>query len=338
MQKLVLDLAFQLCKIPSVTNNENFVCDYLYDYFLAKDFIVQKLFIDNSKRYNLFICKKNLSNYQTFFCTHLDTVPEFFEPIIEHKQEKLFARGACDAKGIAACMIHAFLSLINDGFDDIALLFTVGEETNSDGAKSLAQNFDKTSKFLVVGEPTDLLFASEQMGVLAFDLLYSGKKAHSALPHLGESGINKLITDCFKLINYDWSDNLINLGEIHAGSARNIIADKAVAKFLMRISQDPQTIIETIKTLLSPKTDLKIISQSKPFSYLTLPNQKSFVATFGSDAPYLKNISKHIILTGPGSLSIAHQDNEFITFEELNNGYLHYIEIAKILKNGVFNV
>jgi acetylornithine deacetylase len=338
MQNLVLDLAFQLCKIPSVTNNENLVCDYLYDYFLDKNFIVQKLFIDNSKRYNLFICKKNLSNYQTFFCTHLDTVPEFFVPIIDQKKEKLFARGACDAKGIAACMIYAFLSLVDEGFDELALLFTVGEETNSDGAKSLAQNFDKTSKFLVVGEPTDLLFASEQMGVLAFDLLYSGKKAHSALPHLGDSAINKLVIDCFKLINYDWSDNIINLGELSGGNARNIISDNAMAKFLMRINKEPKIIIETIKTLLSPSTELQIVSQSEPFSYLTLPNQKSFIATFGSDAPYLKNISKHIILTGPGSLNIAHQDNEFITFEELNNGYLHYVKIAKILKNGVFNV
>ena len=336
MQDLVLPMAIKLCSIPSVTENENLVCDYLYEYFIQKKLIVKKVFINNSQRYNLFICSKELNKYHTILCTHLDTVPEFFEPKIDHEQEKLFGRGACDAKGIASCMISAFLELIND-FDDLALMFSVGEETHSDGAKTLALNLGKTSKFLIIGEPTDLLFASKQMGVLAFDLNYRGKKAHSALPHLGDSAINKLIKDCHKILDYDWQDSIINLGELSGGNARNIVSDKANAKFLMRIDKQPIFFIDIIKNLLGNDIDLQIISQSEPYSYLTLPNQKSFIATFGSDAPYLKNIAEHTLLTGPGSLSVAHQDNEFIDFSALNNGYLHYIEIVTILKNEAFN-
>lgn len=332
MQDLVLPMAVKLCNIPSVTYDEKLVCDYLDNYFSQKQFIVKKFFVKDSQRYNLFVCKKDLEKYHTILCTHLDTVPEFFKPIVDQNQKKLFARGSCDAKGIAACMISAFLKLVKDGYDDLALLFTVGEETDSDGAKSFFANFNKTSEFLVVGEPTDFLFASEQMGVLAFDLSYTGKKAHSALAHLGDNAINKLIKDCNTLLSYNWANNIINLGELEGGNARNIISDKAVAKFLMRISQEPAQILKTIKEILSHHADLQIISQSEPFFYFVPPEKKSFVATFGSDAPYLKAIADHIILTGPGSLSVAHQDDEYITFADLYDGYLHYVDIVENFK------
>src|SRR6476659_8045982 len=63
--------------------------------------------------------------------THLDTVPPYIAP--RRDAGRLYGRGSCDAKGIAAAMVCAAERLRARGIS-IALLFVVGEETTHDGA------------------------------------------------------------------------------------------------------------------------------------------------------------------------------------------------------------
>src|SRR4030081_3002237 len=58
--------------------------------------------------------------------THLDTVPPYLPP--RRDGARLFGRGACDAKGIAAAMLSAAERLRGSGVP-VAMLFVVGEET-----------------------------------------------------------------------------------------------------------------------------------------------------------------------------------------------------------------
>src|SRR5690348_781915 len=83
--------------------------------------------------------------------THLDTVPPFIGPSLDGA--RLCGRGACDAKGIAAAMMVAADNLSNTGEQRVDLLFVVGEEKGSDGARA-ANRLSATSRFLVNGEPT----------------------------------------------------------------------------------------------------------------------------------------------------------------------------------------
>ena len=66
MQDLVLPMAVKLCSIPSVTYDENLICDYLDNYFSQKQFITKKFFVKDSQRYNFFVCKKDLE--KMYFC------------------------------------------------------------------------------------------------------------------------------------------------------------------------------------------------------------------------------------------------------------------------------
>ena len=60
-------------------------------------------------------------------------MPPFIPPRLEG--ERLYGRGACDAKGIAAAMMVAAENLAAKGEKRVDLLFVVGEEKGSDGAR-----------------------------------------------------------------------------------------------------------------------------------------------------------------------------------------------------------
>src|SRR5262249_28091254 len=154
--------------------------------------LVEKIPVDD-KRFNLFAYFEKRSRYSAILCTHLDTVAPFIEPKIE--ASLLWGRGACDAKGIAAAMIYAMLEQKDQGFLDLALLLTVGEEESSDGARAAQKRLAGGARFLIVGEPTELQAAFAQKGTVVFDLVTHGHEAHSAMPHLGESAIHSLINN-----------------------------------------------------------------------------------------------------------------------------------------------
>ena len=77
--------------------------------------------------------------------THLDTVPPYVAPRLQG--DKLFGRGACDAKGIAAAMLVAADNLASAGEQRVDLLFVVGEEKGSDGARAANRGCRRRASF-----------------------------------------------------------------------------------------------------------------------------------------------------------------------------------------------
>jgi acetylornithine deacetylase len=66
--------------------------------------------------------------------------------------EHIWGRGACDTKGIIASMITALESLLAEGVRNVGILFVVGEEVDSIGARK-ANDLKPGSKYLINGEP-----------------------------------------------------------------------------------------------------------------------------------------------------------------------------------------
>ena len=74
------------------------------------------------------------------------------------------------------------------------MLFVVGEERGSDGAKTANTHpMANACRFLVNGEPTSNQLGKAHAGVLRVRLIASGRAAHSSLPEKGESAIDKLL-------------------------------------------------------------------------------------------------------------------------------------------------
>src|SRR5204862_7691107 len=114
------------------------------------------------ERANVWATSEADPNPAIVFSTHMDTVPPFI-PSSEDDQ-KIYGRGSCDAKGIIAAQIAAAERLKNEGIY-VGLLFLVGEERDSAGAKE-ADLQANGRKVLITGEPTENRVATASKGSL----------------------------------------------------------------------------------------------------------------------------------------------------------------------------
>src|SRR4029453_2388118 len=166
-----------------VSGEEEAVGHWLHDYLKSLGWTVELQRV--SENQNNVIAYLN-DTPPVVFSTHLDPVPPFIAPTED--DEKIYGRGACDAKGIIASQITAAEQLRRDGIEDIGLLYTIEEERASTGAK-LADKHPLAAKceYLINGEPTDNDLAVGSKGTFRLNIKTSGKAAHSADPEQGDS-------------------------------------------------------------------------------------------------------------------------------------------------------
>ena len=169
--------------------------------------------------------------------THFDCVPPFFPSRVEG--DRLFGRGACDAKGILAAQVAAADVFRREGETRVGLLFVVGEERGSDGAR--AANFAaEGSRFFIDGEPTESRLGIATRGVLRVRLRATGRTAHSSFPELGESAIDKLIDALVELRSITLPADPVlgnthyTIGLIAGGIAPNVVSPSAEAEVMFR--------------------------------------------------------------------------------------------------------
>src|SRR6476646_5035879 len=94
-----------LVAIPSVTGDETALVDFVEARLRSGGWTCDSIPVSPARR-NIFARRGDPA---VVLSTHADTVPPFFAPRLEGGT--LFARGACDAKGSLAAMIHALESL-----------------------------------------------------------------------------------------------------------------------------------------------------------------------------------------------------------------------------------
>src|ERR1044071_4164772 len=133
----VFELTRKLISIPSISGNEKDVADFLPECLNASGFQVYLLDAEPS-RPNVYA---RVGEPDVVLSTHTDTVPPYVE--FREDDEFIFGRGACDAKGIVAAMIKAGEAVLEEKGSDFGLLFLVGEEAGSQGAR--AANGDRES-------------------------------------------------------------------------------------------------------------------------------------------------------------------------------------------------
>src|SRR5919109_3899499 len=121
--------ARKLIDIDSTTGREQAAGDWLAGELHQRGYIVTRQAVGDG-RFNVFAA---LDPPQVVLSTHYDCVPPHFASRVE--DDALFGRGACDAKGILAAQLWAVERLKARGNRRVGLLFVVGEERGSDGAK-----------------------------------------------------------------------------------------------------------------------------------------------------------------------------------------------------------
>src|SRR5256885_134341 len=159
----------QLVDVESITGNEGSVGNLLFRELETLGFQAEKMPVEGD-RCNLYATSQGHPHPAIFFSTHMDTVPPFIPS--SEDQNRIYGRGACDAKGIIAAQVAAAERLRSEGIH-VGLLFLVGEERDSMGAR-VANQRASGCKFLVNGEPTENRVAVASKGALRVELTAHG--------------------------------------------------------------------------------------------------------------------------------------------------------------------
>ncbi len=271
--------------------------------------------------------------------THLDTVPPFIPPRLT--EDILHGRGACDAKGIAAAMLCAGERLRRDGVA-VALLFVVGEETTHDGAHAAEVWLRRTgfrSLALVNGEPTDSTLALGTKGAMRVLVRTAGEAAHSAYPHLGHSATRDLVhllaeLDALELpTDALLGSTTVNIGRLAGGVADNVIAPSAEARLMVRLVTDGDEVWRRLEQWNDGRATLQRGIEVPPVRLASLAGFDTSVVAFATDIPAMPGWGTPY-LYGPGSIHVAHRDDEHIALDELRSAVDAYERIVRAVVRG----
>jgi len=266
------------------------------------------------------------------FSTHFDCVPPFFPSRVEG--DRLYGRGSCDAKGILAAQVAAADRLCREGERRIALVFVVGEERGSDGARA-ADTVANGCRFLVNGEPTDNRLGSATRGVLRLKLRATGRAAHSSFPELGESAIDKLIDALIELRTIALPEDAAlgrthyTVGLISGGVAPNVVSPAAEAEVMFRTVSDAAAVRRAVAPL-ERRVSIEQVLEVPPARLATVDGFTTAVFPYTTDIPFLSSWGRPLLF-GPGSIHVAHTADEFVSIRELHEAVDRYVAIARAL-------
>ena len=358
-----LDFFYKILSVDSTSGKEGAYADMMALELASEGRKVEVFDVDGATR-NLMV---SWGDPKVVFCTHLDTVPPYIPPVMDDGIVR--GRGACDAKGQIFAMYEACKVLESKGYSDFALLLLAGEETGSYGAKAFsAMNSDavdgKVYEWLVVGEPTDNNMASAAKGTKSFEVTFTGKPCHSGYPENGHSAIgyfndfmNVLGSIVFPKDDV-LGDTTWNVGRLISDNPQNILSDRltcrvyfrttfesdemvcnvmkniagedAKLRFGRRKAQDGSDIVAKDVAPWQKAMSVKAFGGDAPGCFDVLPGFDCKPVAFGSDAPQLACF-RHKILYGPGSILVAHKDEEHIGLQELEDARDGYVRIYEIL-------
>ena len=272
---------------------------------------------------------------------------------------RITGRGSCDAKGQIFAMYTACKELEAKGCTGFGLLILAGEETGSWGAKA----FSKTgfeAPFLIVGEPTDNKMVSAAKGTLSYDLKFTGEAFHSGYPQCGTSAVELFNQFYNALKAVEWGldpelgETTWNIGLLHSDNPQNILSPELTCRLYFRTTflshqavQDwmagaPEALSSALlrnpvranapERASAPLLAVTARGGDVPARYVTLPGFESAPVAFGSDAPHLTGFG-HKIICGPGSIKVAHRDNENVLAADLEKAVEQYVIMCRFLQN-----
>ena len=327
-----LELTRRLVAVETPTWGENPATDILEEHLRGLGYGVTRQPVVGG-RANLYAWREKP---EVVFSTHLDCVPPYLP--LREDEEFIHGRGSCDAKGQAAAMVAAAERLAGEGERRIGLLFVVGEEDGSHGAFAAA-DLEPKGRWLINGEPTENVLTIGQKGALRVDLVATGRAAHSAYPDEGRSAIMPLLETIGRVQALDLpADPLLgpptmNLGTIEGGVAPNVIPPSARAQILIRTVGPTDQLKRLVTAQAAPAVTITFPVELPAYKGTAPTGWKTGVVSFASDLPFYADWGG-LYQMGPGSIRVAHTDQERISKRELLEGVDLYVKLARDLLAG----
>lgn len=325
----VVALTAELLGIPSSTGAEQDAVDFVSRWLVARGWNVNLQEVTRG-RANVWASRGGRG---VTLSTHLDTVPPYFPPTLNG--DRLLGRGAADAKGIAAAMMVAADALGDEGEIRVDLLFVVGEEKGSDGARA-ANRLPATSRYLINGEPTESTLASGAKGSLRVMVRTRGRAAHSAYAHLGQSAIEPMLErlPSVKTLEFPVDSVLgpttVNIGTIRGGTEANVVPASCEAEIMFRLVSEVAPVKARLEDWARGWAELEFGSHIPAQKFHTLPGFRVAPVAYTSDIPLLTRWGTPLLF-GPGSINVAHTPDEFVDVNELRSSVGAYQQMVRAL-------
>ncbi|KAJ5468620.1 Peptidase M20 [Penicillium sp. IBT 31633x] len=267
----------------------------------------------------------------------------------------LAGRGSVDAKASVAAQIVAALQTLDELPEaKLGLLFVVGEEISGDGMKIFSDSSlnDKNAfKTIIFGEPTEAALVAGHKGMLGFKVRAHGNAAHSGYPWLGASAVSAILPALSRIdvlgnipaeegglpASSKYGPTTLNIGVVRAGVATNVVPSEAWADVAVRLAAGtPDEAREIIKRAVAEvtrdfKAEVVVDFSSRNGSYapqdldVDVDGFDVITVNYGTDVPNLAvgdGVKRY--LYGPGSIFVAHGDNEALSVRQLEDAVAGY--------------
>ena len=298
-------------------------------------------------------------------CAHIDTVDPCegysFDPYKpeECPEDKVCGLGSNDDGASVVSMIAAYRYIFS-GLDrggqnteshiNLLLVLTCEEERSGKGGmtglwgsricgKDEVRDGCTPVDYAIVGEPTGMKVATSERGLLVIDATAHGVSGHAARNeglnalYIALEDISKLRSHEFARVSPKMGKVNLNVTQINAGSAHNVIPDRC--DFVIDIRPTEQytneEILEELESIcsseLKPRNLANRSSATHEDSPLQCMAERMGIETFSSatTSDWMR-IGCDAIKMGPGESSRSHRKDEFVHVKEIEEGIRTYIE------------
>ncbi|OJJ36731.1 hypothetical protein ASPWEDRAFT_108378 [Aspergillus wentii DTO 134E9] len=359
-----------IVEIESISGNEHDIGVFVANFLEARNFTVVKQEVSPASssaksRFNIYAYPSTNPHPEVLLTSHIDTVPPFI-PYALHPNDNnasnplIAGRGSVDAKASVAAQIFAALDILAENpSSPVSLLFVVGEETGGDGMKFFSNsplNPSSGSPFhtVVFGEPTELALIAGHKGMLGFEVMATGKAAHSGYPWLGESAISAILPVLARIdrlgdipaeeggfpASSKYGQTTVNIGKMDGGVATNVVPKAAYADVAVRLAAGtPEEARDIVRQAVHDASggDEHVYPEFRNHLEGYAPQDldtdiEGFnvsTANYGTDVPNLEihapegtKVKRY--LYGPGTIHVAHGDNEALNVDQLEEAVRGY--------------
>ena len=357
-----VSLLKEMIAIPSPSFEEDAVCSHICSWLSSKE-------IDYRRIGNNIIAEHitDADKPTLMLCAHIDTVspsPEYsFDPYKPENcpEDMVQGLGSNDDGASVVAMIGAYryfcshcagsTVLPTSATGTIAtqpnliLVLTCEEErSGKNGMTGLWPELAPKVDFAIVGEPTGMKAATSERGLLVIDATAHGVSGHAARNegcnalYKALEDIEKLRNHCFSKVSPRMGKVNLNVTQINAGSAHNVIPDRC--DFVIDIRPTEQysneEILAELQNICCSELKARNLANRSSATFEDSPLQKAAerlgIETFSSPTTSdWMRIGCDAVKMGPGDSARSHRKDEFVFVEEIRNGIFTYIDFIKAL-------
>lgn len=348
----------QMVNSYSPSGKEEEVIAFVADHLHAQGVRVTLQPVDD-QRSNLVAIPEGVDQIELCLMGHVDTVAAYDldDYGFEMNGDEIRGLGTVDMKSGCAAMVEAFTVLCNAGgrTPPVALALVVDEEEDSAGARELVDEYH--FPWAIVGEPTELAPCLGHYGYLEVFLRARGKRAHSALPEVGQNAIEAMLRLLLHVTDFAASEGsrlVYNIRELAGLPSGFVVPDLCEAWLDFHLPPDMRmdSLKADLENIVAPDAlgmsslDLYMRFEDTYAGYEISP-QRAFVKRLRkvyesmgrewspqqfrshSDGNVLWAAGIDPIVLGPGRLDLAHSQDEGISFSEVVQAAQLYLNIAR---------